>query len=121
MILGPKLWPSWAMLGTKLAYNGSSTSHKKLGGQKKLQEAAENRKAMRITRGRPHLQREFGSKLGGKLRPSWLQKSIKMESKMTSKKEVEIKRGNSLFGEDRPCPGAPWEGDLGGEKNGSMD
>ena len=59
--------------------------------------------------------------LGGKLEPSWLQKSIKMESKMTSKTEVEIKRGDSFFGGDRPGPGAPWEGDLGGGKNESMD
>ena len=32
---------------------------------------------------------DFGTILVGKLGPSWLQKSIKMESKMTSKKEVE--------------------------------
>ena len=37
---------------------------------------------------------------------------------MTSKKEVEIKRGDSLFGGDHGGPGAPWEGDLGG---GIMD
>ena len=37
MILAPKLGPSWAMLGTKLAYNGSSTSLQKLGGEKELQ------------------------------------------------------------------------------------
>ena len=37
---------------------------------------------------------------------------------MTSKKEVEIKRGKSLFGGDHGGPGAPWEGDLGG---GIMD
>jgi len=36
-ILGIKLGPSWAMLGTKLAYNGSSTSLRKFGGEKKLQ------------------------------------------------------------------------------------
>ena len=59
----------------------------------------------------------LGGQVGAKLAP----KSIKMESKMTSKKEVEIKRGDSLFGGDRPRPGAPWEGDLGGGKNGSMD
>ena len=60
---------------------------------------------------------QVGGQVGAKLAP----KSIKMESKMTSKKEVEIKRGDDLFGEDRPGPGAPWEGDLGGGKNGSMD
>ena len=36
-ILGAKLVPSSAMLGTKLAYNGSSTSLQKLGGEKELQ------------------------------------------------------------------------------------
>ena len=55
--------------------------------------------------------------VGAKLAP----KSIKMESKMTSKKEVEKKRGAPLFEELRPGPGAPWEGDKGGGKNGSMD
>ena len=53
--------------------------------------------------------------VGAKLAP----KSIKMESKMTSKKEVEKKRGNSLFGEDRPVRGAPW--DIGGGKNRSRN
>ena len=37
---------------------------------------------------------------------------------MTSKKEVEIKRGDSLIGGDHGGLGAPWEGDLGG---GIMD
>ena len=63
----------------------------------------------------------FWDHLGGQTRAKLVQKSIKMESKMTSKKEVEIKRGKSLFGGDHGGPGAPWEGDLGGGKNGSMD
>ena len=61
--------------------------------------------------------RVWGGQVGAKLAP----KSIKMESKMTSKKEVEIKRGASLFGGDRPVRGAPWEGDLGGGKSRPMD
>ena len=40
---------------------------------------------------------------------------------MTSKKKVEIKRGESLFWGIDGGPGTPWEGDLGGGKNGSMD
>ena len=61
--------------------------------------------------------RQVGGQVGAKLAP----KSMKMESKMTSKKEVEIKRGKSLFGGDHGGPGAPWEGDVEGGKNGSMD
>ena len=59
----------------------------------------------------------LGGQVGAKLAP----KSIKMESKMTSKKEVEMKRGDTNFGDHRWGPGAPWEGDKGGGKNGSMD
>ena len=59
----------------------------------------------------------LGEQIGAKLTP----KSIKMESRMTSKKEVENKRGATLFGDHRWGPGAPWEGDLGGGTNGSMD
>ena len=51
--------------------------------------------------------------VGAKLAP----KPTKMKSKMTSKNEVEIKRGDDLFGELRPVRGAPWEGDIGGGKN----
>ena len=61
--------------------------------------------------------RQVGGQVGAKLAP----KSIKMESKMTSKKEVEIKRGGVIFGGLRPVRGVPWEGDIGGGKNGSMD
>ena len=60
--------------------------------------------------------RQVGGQVGAKLAP----KSIKMESKMTSKKEVEIKRGGTNFGEIVSGPGTPWEGDKGGGKNGSM-
>ena len=59
----------------------------------------------------------LGGQVGAKLTP----KSIKMESKMTSKKEVEKKKGKSLFGRLRPVRGVPWEGDIGGGINGSMD
>ena len=44
--------------------------------------------------------------VGAKLAP----KSIKMESKMTSKKEVEIKRGDDLFGEIVSVQGPPGRG-----------
>ena len=60
---------------------------------------------------------QVGGQVGAKLAP----KSIKMESKMTSKKEVELKRGDSLFGGDHGGLGAPWEGDLGGGKNRSLE
>ena len=60
-----------------------------------------------------HLGGQVGAKLGSK--------SIKINIEMTSKKEVEKKRGATLFGDHRWGPGAPWEGDLGGGKNGSMD
>ena len=56
-----------------------------------------------------HLERQVGAKL--------VPKSIKMESKMTSKKEVEIKRGEALFGEIVSVQGPPGEGDIGGGKN----
>ena len=59
----------------------------------------------------------LGGQVGAKLAP----KSIKMQSKMTSKKEVEIKRGGDLFGEIVSVQGPPGEGDIGGGKNGSMD
>ena len=59
----------------------------------------------------------FWDHLGEQIRAKLVQKSIKMESKMTSKKEVVKKRGDSLFGELRPVRGAPWEGDIGGGKN----
>ena len=61
--------------------------------------------------------RQVGGQVGAKLAP----KSIKMESKMTSKKEVETKRVATFFGGIDGGPGTPWEGDLGGGKNGSMD
>ena len=48
-ILAPKLGPSWSMLGTKLAYNGSSTSLRKLGGEKSMQKDASIPQAMRVT------------------------------------------------------------------------
>ena len=63
----------------------------------------------------------FWDHLGGQTRAKLVQKSIKMESKMTSKKEVEIKRGGTNFGEIVSGPGTPWEGDIGGGKNRSMD
>ena len=63
----------------------------------------------------------FWDHLGGQTRAKLVQKSIKMESKITSKKEVEIKRGGTNFGEIVSGPGTPWEGDIGGGKNGSMD
>ena len=63
----------------------------------------------------------FWDHLGGQVGAMLAPKSIKMASKMTSKKEVEKKRGAPLFEELRPGPGAPWEGDKGGGKNGSMD
>ncbi len=44
--------------------------------------------------------------MGAKLAP----KSIKMESKMTSKKEVEIKRGKSLVGGIMEVWGPPGRG-----------
>ena len=55
--------------------------------------------------------------VGAKLAP----KSIKMQSKITSKKEVEKKMGKSLFGELRPLRGPPGEGDKGGGKNGTRE
>ena len=48
-ILAPKLVPSWAMLGTKLAYHGSWTSLQKMGGKKKLQLHADDPQAMQRT------------------------------------------------------------------------
>ena len=54
--------------------------------------------------------------LGGPIKAKLVQKSIKMKSKMTSKKEVELKRGDSLFGELRPLRGTPWGGGRGREK-----
>ena len=50
--------------------------------------------------------RVLGWQVGAKLAP----KSIKMESKMTSKKEVEIKRGEVIFGGLRPVRGSPGRG-----------
>ena len=50
--------------------------------------------------------RQVGGQVGTKLAP----KSIKMESKMTSKKEVEIKRGKSLFGGIMEVRGPPGRG-----------
>ena len=58
----------------------------------------------------------FWDHLGGQTRAKMVQKSIKMESKITSKKEVELKRGDSLFGELRPLRGTPWGGGRGREK-----
>ena len=59
----------------------------------------------------------LGRQVGANLAP----KTTKMKSKMTSKKEVEKKRGKAHFGEIVSGPGTPWEGDKGGGKNGSMD
>ena len=39
---------------------------------------------------------------------------------MTSKKRSRNKEGDSLFWGDHGGPGAPWEGDLGGGKNGLL-
>ena len=69
------------------------------------------------------LERIFGGfwdHLGGQVGAKLVQKSIKMESKMTSKKEVEKKRVDDLFGELRPVRGAPWGGGRGREKK-TMD
>ena len=63
----------------------------------------------------------FWHHLGGQTTAKLVQKSIKMESKMTSKTEVELKRGDTNFGEIVSGPGTPWEGDIGGGKNESMD
>ena len=52
----------------------------------------------------------FWDHLGGQTRAKLVQKSIKMESKMTSKKEVEIKRGGDLFGEIVSVQGPPGRG-----------
>ena len=49
-----------------------------------------------------HLEGQVGAKMGPK--------SIRMESKMTSKKEVEIKRGKSLFGGIMEVRGPPGRG-----------
>ena len=59
---------------------------------------------------------DFGRVLGGQVGAKLAPKSIKMESKMTSTKEVEIKRGEVIFGGLRPVRGVPWEGDIGGGK-----
>ena len=63
----------------------------------------------------------FWDHLGGQVGAKLVQKSIKMESKMASKKEIEKKRDATLFGEFLSGPGTPWEGDKGGGKNRSMD
>ena len=52
----------------------------------------------------------FWDHLGGQIRAKLVQKSIKMESKMTSKKEVEKKRGAPLFGEIVSVQGPPGRG-----------
>jgi len=48
-ILGSKLGPSWATLGTKLAYSGSSTSFRKLGGEKSMRKVKWPREFMQVT------------------------------------------------------------------------
>ena len=52
----------------------------------------------------------FWDHLGGQTRAKLVQKSIKMESKSTSKKEVEIKRGDTNFGEIVSVQGPPGRG-----------
>ena len=52
----------------------------------------------------------FWDHLGGQVEAKLGPKSIKMESKMTSKKEVEIKRGDDLFGEIVSVQGPPGRG-----------
>ena len=49
----------------------------------------------------------FWHHLGRQVEAKSDQKSIKMESKMTSKKEVEIKRGGLFVGGDRRGSGDP--------------
>ena len=52
----------------------------------------------------------FWDYLGGPIQAKLVQKSIKMESKMTSRKEVELKRGEALFGEIVSVQGPPGRG-----------
>ena len=58
----------------------------------------------------------FWNHLGGQVGAKLIQKSIKMESKMTSRKEVELKRGEALFGEIVSVQGPPGEGVGGGKR-----
>ena len=59
---------------------------------------------------------DFGRVLGGQVGAKLAPKSIKMESKMTSKKEVEIKRGKALFGDHRRGSGDPQGGGFRGRE-----
>ena len=52
----------------------------------------------------------FWDHLGGQVGAKSAPKSIKMESKMTSKKRVAIKRGEALFGEIVSVQGPPGRG-----------
>ena len=63
---------------------------------------------------------DFGSKLGRKLGQigSQIDKNGVQDD---IQKRSRNKEGCPPFWGDRPGPGAPWEGDLGGGKNGSMD
>ena len=57
---------------------------------------------------------DFGRVLEGQVGAKLAPKSIKMESKMTSKKEVEIKRGKSLFWGGSWRSGGPMGGGFRG-------
>ena len=69
----------------------------------------------------------FGAKLGWKIDPTSMQKRVEKndqkmkDNKMTQKSlQVELRRGDSLYGGLRPGPGAPWGGGKGeGWINGS--